>query len=98
LTLLGERQHVLESQALGVEAQAPIEVGCLDGDVVEPTACILRLLARRMFVLPTEPLRSGPNVSVDSIDFLPGPASRGTLRGGEHVGWQYPRRPCLTLI
>jgi hypothetical protein len=45
LTLLGERQHVPESQALGVEAQAPIEVGCLDGNVVEPTAPYLEVIS-----------------------------------------------------
>ena len=45
LTLLGERQHIPESQALGVEAQAPAEVGCLDGDVVEPTAPYLEIIS-----------------------------------------------------
>ncbi len=38
LPLLGERQHISKAQTLSVEAQAPVEVGCLDRDVMEPAA------------------------------------------------------------
>jgi hypothetical protein len=68
LLLLGERQQVPKAQALRVEAQAPVEVRRLDGDVVDTAASQLRVVPASHVRPPDlDPARAA------SIGAIPGP-------------------------